>query len=179
MRARCGGGRAAWVAGVLAAPGTQGGWQLGKQEIRCSRRCQYWPTCSSILAWRNPLTEKPGRPQSTGSQRVGHDQSNPACIDARLFCLWQLCPRGLSVKAELLRGLRGPWRRPVCRDTDRLCRRSCGPIRVFFRASGSWHSEGLFGRSFSVALPVQALRGLPCLGSFSIVQCIRHMKGPP
>ena len=25
VRARCGGGTAAWVAGVLAAPGTQGG----------------------------------------------------------------------------------------------------------------------------------------------------------
>ena len=37
------------------------------------------------------LTEKPGRPQSTGSQRVGHDQSDHACIDARLFSLWQLC----------------------------------------------------------------------------------------
>ena len=33
MRARCGGGAAAWVAGVLAAPGTQGGWRLGQQEI--------------------------------------------------------------------------------------------------------------------------------------------------
>ena len=31
------------------------------------------------------LTEKPGRPQSTGSQRVGHDQSDPSCIDSRLF----------------------------------------------------------------------------------------------
>ena len=31
------------------------------------------------------LTEKPGRPQSTGSQRVRHYQSNPACTDARLF----------------------------------------------------------------------------------------------
>ena len=38
MRARCGGGAAAWVAGVLAAPGTQGGWWLGQQEIQCSRR---------------------------------------------------------------------------------------------------------------------------------------------
>ena len=28
---------------------------------------------SSILAWRIPWTEKPGRLQSTGSQRVGHD----------------------------------------------------------------------------------------------------------
>ena len=28
---------------------------------------------SSILAWRIPWMEKPGRVQSTGSQRVGHD----------------------------------------------------------------------------------------------------------
>ena len=28
---------------------------------------------SSILAWRIPWTEKPGRLQSTGLQRVGHD----------------------------------------------------------------------------------------------------------
>ena len=30
-----------------------------------------------------------------------------------------------------------------------------------------------------VAPPVQALIGLPCLGSFSIVQCVRHIEGPP
>ena len=30
-------------------------------------------THSSILAWGLAWTEKPGRPQSTGSQRVGHD----------------------------------------------------------------------------------------------------------
>ena len=30
-------------------------------------------THSSILAWRIPWTEEPGRPQSVGSQRVGHD----------------------------------------------------------------------------------------------------------
>ena len=28
---------------------------------------------SSILAWRLSWTEEPGRLQSTGSQRVGHD----------------------------------------------------------------------------------------------------------
>ena len=32
-------------------------------------------TYSSILAWRIPWTEEPGRLQSTGSQRVGHDSS--------------------------------------------------------------------------------------------------------
>ena len=30
-------------------------------------------THSSVLAWRIPWTEKPGRLQSTESQRVGHD----------------------------------------------------------------------------------------------------------
>ena len=33
-------------------------------------------TKASILAWRIPLTEEPGRPQSIGSQRVGHDRSD-------------------------------------------------------------------------------------------------------
>ena len=33
VRARCRGGAAAWVTGVLAAPGTQGSWWLGQQEI--------------------------------------------------------------------------------------------------------------------------------------------------
>ena len=30
-------------------------------------------THSSILAWKIPWMEEPRRPQSTGSQRVGHD----------------------------------------------------------------------------------------------------------
>ena len=30
-------------------------------------------THSSILAWKIPQTEEPGRLQSMGSQRVGHD----------------------------------------------------------------------------------------------------------
>ena len=33
MRARSGGGAAAWAAGVLAAPGSQGSWRLGQQEL--------------------------------------------------------------------------------------------------------------------------------------------------
>ena len=53
------------------------------------------------------------------------------------------------------------------------------PYQSLFPASCSWRSEGLFGQSFSVVLPVQALRGLPCLGSFSIVWRIRHTEGLP
>ena len=37
----------------------------------------------------------------------------------------------------------------------------------------------VFLRSSPPPPPVQALRGLPCLGSFSVVQFIRHIKGPP
>ena len=36
-------------------------------------------TYSSFLAWRIPRTEEPGRLQSVGSRRVGHDCSDLAC----------------------------------------------------------------------------------------------------
>ena len=94
MRPRCGGGAAACVTGVLVAPGTQGRWQLEQQEIQCSRGV-WQPVLANTLQYsclENPLTEKPGRPQPTGLQRVVPDQSNLACIEASLFCLWQLCP---------------------------------------------------------------------------------------
>ena len=90
-------------------------------------------------------------------------------------------------------GLLGPWQCQVCRGMDCLYRRCYGPIRVFFRASGSWQSEGLFGQSFSIAPPVQALnmvplpgvllccsghqslKGAPWVGSYSVVQCVRRL----
>ena len=70
--ARCGGGAAAWVTGVHAAPGSQGGWRLGQQQTQRSRRV-WQPALANTLqcsCLENPhsLTEKPGRPQSTGSQ---------------------------------------------------------------------------------------------------------------
>ena len=33
VRAKCGGGAAAWVSGLLAATSTQRSWWLGQQEI--------------------------------------------------------------------------------------------------------------------------------------------------
>ena len=39
-------------------------------------------THSSVLAWKIPWTEKPSRLQSMGSQRVGHDRSDLACVYA-------------------------------------------------------------------------------------------------
>ena len=42
---------------------------LGQEDLLEKGRA----THSSILAWKNPWTEKPGGLQSIGSQRVGHD----------------------------------------------------------------------------------------------------------
>jgi len=44
-------------------------------------------THSSILAWRIPWTEEPGRLQSMGSQRVTQDWSDLAHNTAELSCL--------------------------------------------------------------------------------------------
>ena len=59
-----------WQHQVLRGVGGQGSRKYSALEGYGN---QYWPICSSMLAWRTPsLTEKPGRPQSTGSQRVRH-----------------------------------------------------------------------------------------------------------
>ena len=45
-------------------------------------------TLSSILARRIPWTEKPGRLQSIGFQRAGHDCSDLACTTVHVYiCL--------------------------------------------------------------------------------------------
>ena len=51
-------------------------WSLGGKdpvEKEMATHC-------SILAWRIPWTEKPGSLQSTGSQKVGHNWGNLACM---------------------------------------------------------------------------------------------------
>ena len=56
------------------------------------------------------LTEKPGRPQFTGSQRIGQDQSDPARISTRLFFffLFFACGSSAPVRAEREGGA-APW----------------------------------------------------------------------
>ena len=110
--------------------------------------------------------------------RVRHYWGDPTCLDAGLFLPVAALPQWeLSMKVVQLLGFQGPWQHQVHRDMDCLCCKSYGPIRVFFWASCNWQSEGFSGPSFSIALPVQALRGLPCLGSFSVVRLIRHIDG--
>ena len=44
-------------------------------------------THSSLLAWRIPGTEEPGRLPSVGSHRVGHDRSNLAAAAEAVMML--------------------------------------------------------------------------------------------
>ena len=41
---------------------------------------------SGILAWRVPWTEEPGRLQSMGSQRVGHDRATFLSLSVMMYC---------------------------------------------------------------------------------------------
>ena len=47
------------VAGVLAAPGTQGAGRKGSRKYSALEGYdnQYWPIHSSILAWRTPIPD--------------------------------------------------------------------------------------------------------------------------
>ena len=45
-------------------------------------------THSSILAWRIPGTEEPGRLQSIRSHRVGHAWSHGACMHTCMYISW-------------------------------------------------------------------------------------------
>ena len=44
-------------------------------------------TQSSILAWRIPWTEEPGRLQSTKLQRVGHNSKKVTCTQPYILVL--------------------------------------------------------------------------------------------
>ena len=60
VRARCGGGAAAWVAGILAHQVLRGVGGLGSRKYSALEGYgnQYWPIRYSILAWRTPLPDR-------------------------------------------------------------------------------------------------------------------------
>ena len=64
-------------------------WSLGQEDPLEEEMALH----SSILAWEIPWTEEPGRQQSRGSERVGHD--------------WARMHAGASVAGKLLAYLRG------------------------------------------------------------------------
>ena len=56
---------------VKKLPTTQGTWAQSQGQEDSME--EGMATHSSILVWEIPWTEEPGRLQSMGSQRVGHD----------------------------------------------------------------------------------------------------------
>ena len=79
-------------------------------------------THSSILAWRISWTEKPGRLQSMGSQRLGHN-----------WATFSLLTEGLhSLKIHILK---------PSPQYDGICRQDIGEDNWFTRVESSW--EGL------------------------------------
>ena len=96
VKTRCGGGAAARVAGVLAAPGTQGSWQLGQHEISCSRRV-WKPVLANTLQYSCLETLPLWQISLAGHSLQGHKEldTTEATLSTQMegfFCLWQLCP---------------------------------------------------------------------------------------
>ena len=64
---------------------------------------------SSILAWRIPWTEEPGRQQSIGLHRVGHDCSDLACTLKTTVVEYNRWHTGLALSEQARRAM--DWRR--------------------------------------------------------------------
>ena len=79
------------------------------------------------------------------------------------------------MKMVQLLSFQGTSQHQVCRDTDCLCLRSHGPESSFEPVVAGDQKASL--SSLSPIPPVQALRGLPCLGSFTVIWPIRHIEG--
>ena len=73
-------------------------------------------THSSILAWKIPLTEEPGGLQSIGSQRVGHDWSDLACMHTVVYRMNILHVVYAPLKEMIPPLVFGVWGFPGCSD---------------------------------------------------------------
>ena len=62
-------------------------WEIGVRSLGQEDPLEKeMATHSSILAWRIPWSEEPGRLQSTGSQRVRHDRATSLSLSWCLNC---------------------------------------------------------------------------------------------
>ena len=80
--------------------------QLGRQESKEIFNSMLYmekemATHSSVLAWRIPWTEKPGRLQSMGSHRVEHDWSDLAAAAAACFIFAAFISPALYLKPDV------------------------------------------------------------------------------
>ena len=125
-----------------------------------------------------PLWQRSLAGHSLQGRRIEHYQSDLACIDAILFLPVAAQPQWVECEGGMASWLAGTLVAPSVQGHRLPQPQELWPYQSLFLSLSSWWSEGLFGQSLSVAPPVQALRGLPCLGFFSVVWFFRHIKGP-
>ena len=125
------------------------------------------------------LTEKPGKPQSTGLQRVRHYQCDPARIDTRLFACDSSAPVRVEREGGAAAWLAGTLVVPILQGPGLSLPQELWLYQYFFFEPLVAGDQKTSLASLSGALPIQALRGLPCLGFFSVVGCISHIEEPP
>ena len=84
---------------------------------------------SSTLAWQIPWTEEPGRLQSMGSRRVGHDWATSLSLSTFMHWRrqWQPTPVFLPGESHGWRSLVGcsPWARTESDTTEATWQRQC------------------------------------------------------
>ena len=83
----------------------------------------------------------------------------------------------MSVKVVQLLGFQGPWWRHR-EGTETASVAGVTALSESFLKPLVAGNQKAFVQSFSIALPIHALRGIPCLESFSAVPCVRHIEGP-
>ena len=74
---------------VKRLPTMQETWvqSLGQEDVLEKKMVTY----SSILAWKIPWTEEPGKLQSMGSQRVGHGGATSFSLSLSFTHTYMLC----------------------------------------------------------------------------------------
>ena len=85
------------------------GKHQNKQDLCSDRELKAMAPYSSTLAWKIPWTEEPGRLQSMGSLRVGHDWATSLSLFTFMHWRrkWQPTPVFLPGESQGRRGLMG------------------------------------------------------------------------
>ena len=160
VRPRCGGGAAAGVVGVLAAPGRgDDGWGSRNYSTLEGYGNQYWPICSSILTWRTCLPDREAWQATVYRVAKSRTLLKQPCAHRHETSFSCDSPASVRVEGE---GGTASWLAGTLAALSMQGHRlppTQGPVRAFFQASCDWRSEGLFGQSFSIAPPIRHLEG--------------------
>ena len=116
---------------------------------------------------------------SLQGHRVGNDQSDCAHRCKTFFACGSSAPERLEHEGGTAAWLAGTLVAPSVQGQGLPPWQELWPYQSLFSSLMQLAIRRPLGQSFSITLPIQTLRGLPCLESFSVVWCGRHIEGPP